>query len=193
MNAYLIRLGIRPEIQEWLRPFYNTDDSGNLCFSYGDDIEVYGLAFHRMPLNGGCWKAGAEALVRQTIICSSAMEALAWLNCHTVNLDHLLVVATGSRIALPPLPKNKKVLVFGNDLLGHLCDLKAAALLDKHPVEISFVADSVQITFRNKRYSINAEAFSLNAFERLSGYRFNAKTSKPSRHSSWLNQLLAYE
>lgn len=189
MNAYLTRLGIRTEVQEWLAPYYYTNDAGNLCFAYAGDTEVYGLAFHRVPQNGGCWIAGAGNLVSQTVICSSAMEAIAWLNCHTVNLEHLQVIATGAKISLPPLPKSKKVLVFGNDLLGRICDLKAAAILDRHPVEISMDGEELQISFRTKRYSLNAETFSLNAFERLSGYRFHSKTSKPRQHSSWLNQL----
>jgi hypothetical protein len=190
MNAFLTRLGIRPEIQEWLLPYYQTDDTGNLYFSYGNDTEIYGLAFHRIPLNAGCWKAGAENLVSQTVICSSAMEGIAWLNCHPVNLGHLLLIATGSKISLPSLPKSKYVLVFGNDLLGNICDLKVAALLSGHPMEIAINNHTVQVSFRHKCYQMAAEQLSHNAFQRLSGYRFNAKTSKPRQHSSWLNQLL---
>lgn len=190
MNAYLTRLGIRPEIQGWLAPWYHTDETGNLCFSYGSDSEVFGMAFHRVPLTGGGWKAGAENLVSQTVICSSAMEAIAWLNCHTVNLDHLLLIATGNKISLPSLPKSKKVLVFGNDLLGNMCDLKVAAILSGHPVQIAMEDNTVYITFRHRRFCLPADTFSLSAFQGLSGYRFNVKTSKPSQHSSWLNQLL---
>ena len=190
MNAFLTRLGIRPEIQDWLAPYYHTDDTGNLCFSYGNDTEIYGLAFHRIPLKGGCWKAGAENLVSQTVICSSAMEAIAWLNCHAVNLDHLHIIATGSKITLPALPKSKQVLVFGNDLLGNICDLKAASVLVGHPIEIAVEEDAVNITFRHSRFDLPADSFSLSAFQRISGYRFNVKTSKPRQHSSWLNQLL---
>jgi hypothetical protein len=190
MNAYLARLGIRPEIQDWLTPYYHTDDVGNLCFSYGRDTEIYGLGFHRVPLSGGCWRAGAENLVTQTVVCSSAMEGIAWLNCHPVNFDRLLLIATGSRISLPSLPKGKYVLVFGNDLLGCICDLKAAAFLAGHPVEITVENDTVYINFRHRRFSLPADTFSLSAFGRLSGYRFPAGTSKSRQHSSWLNQLL---
>jgi len=190
MNAFLTRLGIRPEIQDWLAPYYHTDDMGNLCFPYGNDTEIYGMAFHRVPLKGGCWKAGAENLADQTVLCSSAMEAIAWLNCHTVNLDQLLLIATCSKISLPSLPASKKVLVFGNDLLGNVCDLKAASILAGQPVRISVEQNTVYITFRHRRFSLPAETFSLNAFQRISGYRFPVKTSKPRQHSSWLNQLL---
>jgi len=190
MNAYLTRLGIRPEIQEWLASYYYTNDAGHLCFSYGSDTEIYGMAFHRVPLHGGYWQAGAENLVSHTVICSSAIEAIAWLNCHTVNLDYLRVVATGSKISLPSLPKSKYLLVFDNDLLGNICDLKAAAFLAGHPVEIAVEEDTVYVTFRHSRFNLPAQTFSLCAFQRLSGYRFNVKTSKPRQHASWLNQLL---
>jgi hypothetical protein len=190
MNAYLTRLGIRPEIQEWLVPYYYMNDAGQLCFFYDNDIEIYGLAFHRVPLKGGCWKAGAENLLSQTVICSSVMEAIAWLNCHTVNLDHLLLIATGNKISLPSLPKSQKILVFGNDLLGNVCDLKAAAILAGHPVEITVEDNTIDVTFRHRRYSLPAATFSLSAFQRISGNRFNVKTSKPRQHSSWLNQLI---
>lgn len=189
MNAYLTKLGIRPELQEWLAPYF-TNDAGHLCFDYQTGIEVYGLAFHRVPLTGGSWKAGAENLISQTVICSSAMEAIAWLNCHTVNLDHLLLVATGSKISLPSLTKSKYLLVFGNDTLGNICDLKVAAILSGHPVQIAIEDNTVYITFRHRRFCLPADTFSLSAFQRLSGYRFNVKTSKPRQHSSWLNQLL---
>ena len=190
MNAYLTRLGIRPEIQEWLASYYYTNDAGHLCFSYGSDTEIYGMAFHRVPLHGGYWQAGAENLVSHTVICSSAMEGIAWLNCHPVNLDHLLLIATGSKITLPALPKSKQVLVFCNDLLGHVCDLKAAAILARHPAEISIANDIVYVNFRYRHFNLPTETFSLHAFQRLSGYRFNVKTSKPRQHASWLNQLL---
>lgn len=190
MNAYLTRLGILPEIQDWLTRWYHVNETGNLCFSYGSDTEVYGMAFHRVPLTGSCWKAGSGIFVSQTVICSSAMEGIAWLNCHSVNLDQLLLIATGSTISLPSLPKSKKVLVFGNDPLGHICDLKAAAILSGHPVQIAIEDNVVHITFRHRRFCLPTNTFSLSAFERLSGYRFNVKTSKPRQHSSWLNQLI---
>lgn len=190
MNVYLTRLGIRPEIQEWLAPYYYTNSSGHLCFTYGVATETYGLGFHHAPLKG-CWMAGSHnAIIRRVILCSSAMEGAAWLNFHTVNLDHIQIVATNT---FHYLPKGNYTLAFGNDLLGHVYDLKAAAALTGQPVAISASKETVHLTFRFRNYQLPLENFSLNAFERLSGYRFNAiKTSKPSRHSSWLNQLLSY-
>jgi hypothetical protein len=186
MNAYLTRLGIRSEVQEWLEPHTYTDDVGNLCFAYGEDSEIYGLAFHRVPLSG-CWTAGPEH-ARQVIISSSAMEVIAWLNCnYTPQIEHFFFVAGDYRRLL----RHKKYsFLFGNDLLGRIHDLKAATMLTGHPAEISVITETVQITFRSKRYAIPVEKFSLHAFELLSGFRFGGKTLKPNRHNSWLEQLL---
>ncbi len=197
MNAYLARLGIRSDIQDWVKDYCHTDERGHLCFAYGDDTEVYGLAFHRVPLTDSCWTVGPEnpVLVRQVIICSSAMEAISWLNCHiaSVNLDHSFFVATGSRFSpekFKTLPRGRYVLVFDNDLLGRICDLKVAAVLAGQPLEVMVTVDTVHINFRFQRFSFPAETFSLNAFQRASGYRFPVKIAKPARYSSWLNQLL---
>lgn len=188
MNAYLTHLSIRTDIQDWLAPYYSINDAGHLCFTYGDDAEVYGLGFHRVPITG-CWLAGTNSLlIRQTILCSSAMEGIAWLNFHPVNFDHIQLMATSS---FQHLLKGKYTLVFGNDLLGHVYDLKAAATLAGLPISLSTADNVVDINFRFREYQLPVNSFSLHAFERRSKYRFNQiKTSKPSRHSSWLNQLL---
>lgn len=196
MNACLTRLGIRPEIQEWLEPYYHTDENGNPCFSYGGGTETYGLAFHRVPLSGGLWKTD-QPLTRQVIICSSAMEAISWLNCNLSSFQDIgqtMLAAMGSKLApaqFAALPKAKYQLVFGNDLLGRICDLKAAAWFKGYPIAISMYAGTVRVSFRHKSYAIPCEMFSLHAFERISGFRFNIKTPKPREHSSWLSQLQA--
>ncbi|MGZ3943316.1 MAG: hypothetical protein ACXVJB_00165 [Mucilaginibacter sp.] len=190
MNAYLTRLGICPEIQDWLDPYYSINDAGHLVFDWQTDTEIFALAFHRVP-NNGCWTAGtANGLIRQIILCCSAMEGIAWLNHHPVNLDHIQLIATNT---FGRLPKANYTIVFADDLLGRIYDLKAAAALAGHSVIVSVDQEIVRITFRFRRYQLPFETFSLNAFERISGYRFkNVKSSKPRRHSSWLNQLLVH-
>lgn len=193
MNAYLTRLGIRPEIQEWIAPWHYTGENGNLCFPYGSETEVYGLAFHKVPAVG-LWTTNT-AIARQIIICSSAMEAIAWLNCNLSafqNIGQLMLAATGSKLCpaqFKTLPKSKYQLVFGNDLLGRICDLKAAAFLAGYPIDIWLAGDFIEIIFRNQPFCLPCETFSLSAFEHLSGHRFHIKTAKPRQHSSWLSQL----
>lgn len=202
MNAFLTRLCILPEVQGFFTPHYYTNTAGNLCFSYGNEPEVYGLGFHRVPLTG-CWLAGPEnlALVRHVFICSSAMEAIAWLNCNLPmfrTTDHLLFIATGSKLEESRFARlrmyltvRKYFLIFGNDPLGCICDLKAAALLAGYPIEITVAGNDLGINFRNRHFTTACENFSLHSFERLSGYRFKVKTCKPGNHISWLAQLQA--
>jgi len=201
MNAYLTRLGIRREIQQWLTPYYHTDESGNVCFSYGIDTEVYGLAFHKVPSTPECWIAGPEnpASIREVVICSSAMEAISWLNCNfnvLRFLDNVMFIATGSsltdcrlNVIRGSLQGRKYNLIYGNDLLGRICDLKVAAILAGHPAEIAVLDDVVHITFRYANFQMPCETFSLNAFERVCRYRFSVKTLKPHGHATWLALL----
>src|SRR5579872_6333877 len=101
MHAYLARLGVRPEVQRFFEPFYQNDQNGNLCFAYGCETETYGLAFHRVPFTEHCWIAGNRNLnvVRKVVLCSSAMEAIAWLNCNLTAfpaVENTLFLATGN-------------------------------------------------------------------------------------------------
>jgi hypothetical protein len=201
MHAYLTRLGIHPNVQSFFEPHYHSDSKGNLCFDYGSDLETYGLAFHRVPLTQGCWIAGEQKFARQVIICSSAMEAIAWLNCnsrHQQRMETLLFIATGSQLNAEKLqkfrqrfPQRKYGLLFSDDLLGRVCDLKIAAALAGCPAEVSIFDNNVHINFRNRSFQMDCETFSLHAFDRLCGFRFNIPTRKPKGHTSWLSQLEA--
>lgn len=200
MHPYLTRLGVHPTVQAFFAPHYCSDPDGNLVFDYTGETETYGLAFHRVPLTDHSWTAGADnSVVRRVIICSSAVEAIAWLNCNFSafhSLDHLLFVATGNRITDQKLawirrrlPGRKYGLLFGNDLLGRICDLKAAAAICGYPVHILNTGATITVDFRYRHFELTHAAFSLNAFERISGFRFAVKTLKCKQHESWLNQL----
>jgi len=203
MHAYLTRLGIRPEIQQLFSPFCRNDENGNLCFSYGSQTEVYGLAYHLIPAATEYWVSGDEvdSTVRSIIICSSAMEAIAWLNCNSALLtaNHgLRFMAIGNSLdeqQLGTLRKQKTFgkynLLFPQDLVGHIFDLKIASVLQGYCAEVSISGEHLEIEFRNRRFKIACEDFSLSRFERLSGFRFNVKTLKPRQHVSWLRQLEA--
>jgi hypothetical protein len=201
MHAYHTRLGIHPNIQSFFEPYYHSDSKVNLCFNYGDDLETYGLAFHRVPLTPDCWIAGDWQIARQVIVCSSAMEAVAWLNCNSgyhPNPRTLLFIATGSQLNTEKLqlfreqrPQRKYGLLFSDDLLGRICDLKAAAALAGYPADVSVLNNNIHVVFRSRSFQIDCETFSLNAFGRLSGFRFNLPTLKPKGFISWLSQLEA--
>jgi hypothetical protein len=198
MHPFLTRLGIRREVQEFFAPYYAGDSSGNLVFPYGRYTETYGMAFHHVPATENYWLAGCNLiLAREIFICGSAMEAIAWLHIHYRvynQTDSLLFLSTGTRPCgehfhwLKAKMKGKRIsLLFGNDLLGRVCDLKTAAALRNQPAAVSLDNKNIFVTFRSKIYSCSRQCFSLNAFEKQSAYRFHARTLKPKTANSWLD------
>jgi len=201
MHPFLTKLGIRAEVQEFFAPWYHTDPSGNLVFSYGRHYETYGMAFHSIPTTESCWQAGNSdlACIREVFICGSAMEAVAWLHIHysaCTHTDTLFFLSIGNKpgpehfCCLAGKAKSLRIsLLFGNDLLGKVCDLKTASALHSQPAAVSAGDEQVTVTFRNKNYIFSYKAFSLNAFERASNYYFKLRTLKPKGFNTWLDLL----
>jgi hypothetical protein len=204
MHPYLTRLGVRPEVQAYFRPCYRTSDLGNLLFPYGDEGEHFGFAFHRVPVTDDCWLAGSIHFpqVRMVILSTSALDAVSWLNkkynAFTAT-ENLLFVALGGGISDAQLhwirdkfSRKKCHLIFSNDLLGRLADLKVAAALHGWP--LSLYADpeeKVTINFRTANFCFSQETLSLSAFERAAGIRFGVSTSKPRKYNSFFEELQA--
>lgn len=204
MHPYLTRLGVKPEVQSYFRPFYKSDELGNLLFPFGDDCEHFGFAFHRLPLTDDCWLAGNLHFpqVRLVILSASALEAVSWLNkkYHSFSVtQNLLFVALGAGISDAQLrwiwenfSGKKCLLIFGKDLLGRIADLKVAAALRGWPVSIYLAADEqLMVNFRSANFSFSQETFSLAAFERTAGIRFRIPASKPLKHNSFFEELKA--
>jgi hypothetical protein len=203
MHPYLMRLGVRPEVQEFFSPFYPAD-ADDLVFQQGGYREHFGFAFHRVPAGGDFWLAGevSLALVSQVFIGASAMDALGFLHFHGHHfpgLNNLLFIATGikpSPLQLSWIRENlngkKLTLLFPKDLLGSIADLKVAAAFRRMPAA-AFLAEKerLKICFRAKEYEFDRQTFSLSAFERAANYRFKVITSKPKHGASFLEQLKA--
>jgi phosphoserine aminotransferase len=127
------------------------------------------------------------------------MEAIAWLHINYRSYSHndnLLFLSTGTK----PGPEHFRCLIekakcksisllFGNDLLGRACDLKTAAALRKQPQAVSKFNQHVTVSFRSKNYVFSDDSFSLNAFEKVAGYRFKVRTLKPKGFNTWLDLL----
>ena len=62
MHPYLTRLGVLPEVQALFEDSYHTAGHGDLIFDYGDAVEHYGMAFHKIPVSNHCWLAGKAIL-----------------------------------------------------------------------------------------------------------------------------------
>ncbi len=191
MHPYLTKLGVPPAVQDFFEPYYMTDELGNLVFSYGDEVEHFGFAFHRIPPTG-LWQAGNPntAMIRQVFYCDSAMEAISFLslNCSFFNcFDQLLFVAGAMERSWPQ--QKSYSMVFNGDILGRIRDLKVAAAIRRLPVSVILAVEFVHIRFRQQNYTIAQDEFSLAAFEKISKYRFNVKTHKAKSADSWLDQL----
>ena len=191
MHHYLTKLGVPHLVQDFFEPYYTTDETGNLVFWYGDEAEHFGFAFHRVP-STGLWLAGNPntAMIRQVFYCDSAMEAISFLSLNYTAyayVDQLLFLA-GEREHSRQLQKSWS-LVFNGDILGRIRDLKVAAAIRRLPVSVNLAGETVHIRFRQENYILPQNQFSLGAFEKISGYRFNVKTHKAKNADSWLDQL----
>jgi hypothetical protein len=200
MNSLLRKLGVPREVQAFFQPFYSTDPVGNLVFSYHDTIEHYGYSFHLIPNSRQFWIAGTDSFcqVRHVFICSSAMEAISYMTLHHrryQKLESLLFISTGTLPNTAWLKKELKGkqyrLVFGKDLLGRVSDLKIATGIRGKKIQIKLTAQSIiEVTYRNKPYTFPENQFSLNAFEKASGFRSKIRTYKPIGEDSFLAQLI---
>ncbi|MFI5160504.1 MAG: hypothetical protein ACHQHN_04465 [Sphingobacteriales bacterium] len=177
MHPYLDRLGIREEAQAFFEPSHQ-----NLQFSNPSDSEL--------------WTAGEPTLATEIFICGSAMDAICYLhlNYHLFNRPEQLLF-----MSFKGTPSNKKPkslygaryhLLFANDLLGHVGDLKFACWLCNYRIWIEYFAGGkLKINFRCREYLIDEKIFTLNYFERKSKYRFGVSTHKPKIHNTFFEQL----
>jgi hypothetical protein len=203
MHPFLSRLDVEQQVQDFFEPFYRSDDVGNLLFDYGDGLEHYGFAFHKVPLSQNFWMAGSRnfSQVRSVILCTSAMEAVSWLkNKQTAfgSFNGLLLLSVGAAVReehghwLSKYLRNKQFrLVFGRDLLGRMADVKLAAAIRGWPLEIYHDNESITVNFRSRVFSFGQYSFSLNSFEKAAGYRFGIPCDKPKGYDNFFDLLKA--
>lgn len=204
MHPYFIRLGIRPEVQEFFSSHYHSDEAGNLCFSYGEQFEHYGFAFHKVPAVSVFWMAGNLNFfqVRQVVICTSALECIAWLNhyWHSFPDTHSLqLLSTGASLCPGHIWWLRKhlagktfVFAFGKELLGRLAAIKLASGIRGQKLHIVYLAEEkIQIHFRALTYLFQPENISLNALEKAAGFRFGVRLSTPKNYNTFFEQLKA--
>lgn len=203
MHPFLTRLGVEEQVQEFFEPFYRADDLGNLFFDYGDGLEHFGFAFHKVPLSQNFWMAGNRnfSQVRSVILCASALEAISWLKNKQAafgSFDGLLFLSVGAAVRDAHgiwLNKNLRSkdfrLAFGHDLLGRMADLKLAAAIRGWPLAIYHEDDKLLVGFRSRVFSFSQENFSLNAFEKAAKYRFGIPCDKPKGYDNFFDMIKA--
>lgn len=192
MNTLLTGLGISLEIQVF---FGATTE---LTFSYGDQIERYGLGYHIVPSTQNLWVAGLPNATH-LVITYSVMEAMAFitLNRHRFpRLEQLAFVAIGNRLHVEQgdwirqnYPGRKITLVFGKDMIGNITDIKLAAAIKGISLRIISKDNEIHI-YRDKYLQIfTQEQISLHAFQKSFGIRPRFRTAKPIRSLTFLDQL----
>jgi hypothetical protein len=191
MNALLTKLGVPPGVQA----FFNADE---LWFNYSGHFEHFTTGFHLVPTTQNLFVAGSRA-AKELIIASSVMEAMAFLTLMShryPNLYDLSVIAMGNL----PYPdqlywiksrwqKRKITLVFGNDVLGRLTDIKVAAGIRNKLVRFSLQENRVAVTCNHIHYRFDPDMLTLNQFEKTAGIRTGIRTAKPKKFDTYLDQL----
>lgn len=193
MNTLLSKLGVPPEVQA----FFHIDVDA-LYFWYGDAFEHFGDDFHLIPTTTGIWMAGSDSS-REVIVTTAAMEAVAFLavNMHRYrDMNLLTFLALGNlpcpvhfKWMLDKFPNRKFTLVFADDLLGRLFDVRVGAALHKKQTRFVLADNLVHITCEGVQYDLEAETLSLNAFEKASRLRTGVRTFKPKEFNTFLDQL----
>lgn len=191
MNAYLNQLGVPPKIQA----FFAAEE---LLFEYGNDSEYADPSCHRVPTTNRLWTAGSP-LAREVIITYSVLEAIAFL---TINqwafqqLDGLYFMATGNRIGAGQmrwirdnLKKRAITLVFGNDLIGRLTDVKVALAIRGKDVKLETRHGVIVARLRQKTAQFEEDRFGISAFEKEYGIRTRVRTCKPVNQLTFFDQL----
>jgi hypothetical protein len=192
MDNLLTALGVSQELQA----YFNTAD---LCFDYGNEQELFGQGFHRVPTTADLWMAGNYPAT-ELIVTSSAMEAVAYM---ALNAWRHPSNAVMSFISLGNLPhprqlewisaycqKRKITLVFSNDLPGKLADIIVASGIRNKDVRPVWHHDKIQLHVGHRTFSFPPETVSLNTFQKAAAIRTGIRTRKPARHNTFLDQLI---
>jgi hypothetical protein len=80
-------------------------------------------------------------------------------------------------------------LVFGNDLVGNITDIKLATGLKGLSFRLLHARHQTIIMNIDKLEIFDDSQITLNVFEKAFGLRTGIRTRKPILHSSYLNQL----
>jgi hypothetical protein len=192
MNDHLTRLGVPEVLQAW----FNCRQE--LVFDYGGAKEIFTKDFHKVPTTANLWLSGNRS-ASEVVITHSAMEAIAFLTLHAGDYprrDTLSFIATGNLPGMVQLQwirqnfkKRKFTLVFGNDLLGALTDIKVAAGLKGQDTRLLLSGDALHVQMKTQVRILSVPGISLYAFEKAFGLRMGIRTKKPPTALTFLDQL----
>lgn len=157
-----------------------------MFFSFGDEFEHVSPDFHRVPTAINPWIAGKGTLV---FISFSAMEAICFLTCYAhsfPDLNQLQFIAVGNNWENLPSCSGKVTLLFGQDILGRLTDIRISMALRNKQVSIQYCADD---TFDIDGQLFTESQMTLSCFEKKLGIRSGIRTVKPRNFNTFFEQL----
>jgi hypothetical protein len=191
-KPFLERLGIHPEARSFFKN-HLIDTCESLIFNYGNSSEHANDKIHLVPTTEETWTAGEITHAKHIIICGSAMDAIAWLHFHHhAYQNNLFFAAVGTSPSPAQMetfirPNKQYHLIFSNDELGAICDLKVASYIRKKPIQIRAGENHFTITFKSKNYKLRH--LSLHALEKSARFHFNMLTHKPKKYHTYYEQL----
>ncbi|NHA02549.1 hypothetical protein G7092_02010 [Mucilaginibacter sp. HC2] len=186
MAFLLNKLGVPRNVRLFFEPFYQVLTDGSILFAFGDDFEHVGINYHRVPIAVNPWIAGSGPLV---FISFSAIEAISFLSCHAHSFPDLTLlqfIAVGCHWNNFSHSQGKITLLFGQDILGRLSDIKVSTALRNKQAAIRYRDDG---RFVIEGHTFSEEQLTLNAFEKTKGIRSGIRTQKPRHFNTFFEQL----
>ncbi|WP_457272249.1 hypothetical protein [Pedobacter sp. UYEF25] len=129
------------------------------------------------------------------------MEAISFssINLHKFqSLESLLFIAVGNKISHEQinwiksrLTGRRIGLIFSNDVLGQISDVKIALALSNLGARISIIDERIMVKFKEKTFFLNQSNFSYSAFCKATNFRSHIRTFKSKSHVSFLEQLVS--
>lgn len=182
MSALLQKLDVPRNVRLFFEPYFKVLPDGSLSFPFGDASEHFGPSFHVVPNATDPWIAGSGPLL---FYSHSAMEAVAFLTLNTQRFPDfslLRFAAIGNYLPQPPrFAYQKCALLFGNNMLGKLWDIRAAVQLRGKQVSISHSRNRYRFNLPDRSIALLEDRLSLQSFERAAGLRSGIRTYKPAK------------
>ncbi|WP_316847244.1 hypothetical protein [Pedobacter psychrodurus] len=180
---------------------FRTDISGSVIFDYNGGLsEYFGKDGHLIAVAGDFWSSSVVNLniVTQVFICSSAMEAVAFLHFNPSRFtrpDELLFIAIGPDYHFPGeiLKQTGKVqinLLLGGDLIENLRTIKFC--MDYRGIAVHFTLGDEMVFFKlpGNIFCIPQQLISLRRFFLLVKIRPFFRQYVPKSKISFLHEFM---
>ncbi|RZJ92817.1 MAG: hypothetical protein EOO20_00445 [Chryseobacterium sp.] len=171
-------------------------DNNIFRFHYREDknnaaTEYWSCSTHIIPVTSGIWLVhdGIHTQVRNLFLGHSAVDVLCFVQLRQEWLKtpgNVAFVATGLRPSVSQIAFLKDRFVnaklhtfFDEGLTGRVTDCKVALWSVGKTATFRVVDELVEICYCNTKFHLPSQSFSLNQFEKITGFRSGIRTHKP--------------